>query len=181
VLARHAVGVGDLPRRDEEDAVRDALGRAGRGDGLAGLPEGLDTELGRAFGGHEPSGGQWQRIALARGLMRTDPLLLVLDEPTANVDPPTERAVFERYARAARAGTGAGGAITLLVSHRFATARAADLIVLLEDGRVVETGTHEELVRAGGAYAELHELQARAYRAEPGPRAGGPGRRGATS
>jgi ATP-binding cassette subfamily B protein len=164
LLAREAVGVGDLPRLDDEDAVLAALERAGADDVVARLPDGLDTALGRRFGGHELSGGQWQRVALARGLMPDDPLLVVLDEPTASVDAPTERALFERYARAARAAAESYGAVTLLVTHRFATARIADLIVVLEGGRVVDAGSHDELVARGGTYAELYALQAAGYR-----------------
>jgi ATP-binding cassette subfamily B protein len=165
LIAQHSIGAGDLPRIDDEAAARDALARAG-GEMLPdALPHGLRTPLGRTLArGRELSGGQWQRIALARGLMRRDPLLVILDEPTASVDAPTERALFERYAAVARAAGEAYGAVSLLISHRFSTARVADLIVLIENGRIVETGAHDELIQAGGAYAELYELQARAYR-----------------
>jgi ATP-binding cassette, subfamily B, bacterial len=96
--------------------------------------------------------------------MRTSPLLLLLDEPTAALDPEAEHALFERFARASRETGGRTGGITVLVSHRFSTVRMADLIVVLHAGRIVEVGTHEHLVGAGGRYAELFELQARAYR-----------------
>ncbi len=130
----------------------------------AELPEGLGTRLGRSFtGGRELSGGQWQRLALARGMMRDLPLLLILDEPTASLDAITEAALFERYL-AARQLAAQSGAITLLVSHRFSTVRMADLIVVLDQGRIAASGDHASLVRAGGLYAELYELQARAYR-----------------
>jgi ABC-type multidrug transport system fused ATPase/permease subunit len=163
LLLRETAGIGDLPGVDDRDAVLTALGRAGGQELVARVPRGLDTQLGRPFGGVELSGGQWQRLALARGLMRQDPLLIVLDEPTAALDAAAERALFERYARAARAGAAARGAITLLVTHRFSSARAADHIVVLEGGAVVETGHHDALVRAGGRYAELHALLARSY------------------
>jgi ATP-binding cassette subfamily B protein len=128
------------------------------------LPDGLETQVGNLYtAGQELSGGQWQRIALARGLMRQAPLLVVLDEPTASLDPPSEAALFAHYARAARELTAAHGTITLLVSHRFSTVRTADLIVVLDGGQVVESGSHEQLIAAGGQYAELFELQARAY------------------
>jgi ATP-binding cassette subfamily B protein len=97
-------------------------------------------------------------------MMRQAPLLLLLDEPTAALDAPTEHALFARYANAARRAAGASGAITLLVTHRFSTVRLADLIVVLDQGRVVEQGSHAALVARGGLYAELYELQARAYR-----------------
>ena len=113
--------------------------------------------------------GQWQKLALARGFMRQGPLLLVLDEPTAALDAETEHALFERYAAAARAG----GGITLLVSHRFSTVRMADLIVVLDGARLVEVGSHADLVARGGQYAELYGIQAAAYRDRRGR--GGPG------
>ena len=96
--------------------------------------------------------------------MALRPGLLLLDEPTASLDPQTEAALFERYAGAAARTARRTGAITVLVSHRFSTVRMADLIVVVSDGRIAETGTHEQLVAAAGAYAELYALQARAYR-----------------
>ncbi|MBA3653712.1 MAG: ABC transporter ATP-binding protein [Actinobacteria bacterium] len=165
LLAREGVGVGDLPLVDDGDAVASALGRAGA-DGLAeSLPAGLETQVGRSFvDGVELSGGQWQKLALGRAMMRATPLLLVLDEPTAALDAETEHALFERYAGAARRVAGGTGAITVLVSHRFSTVRMADMIVVVDGGRVVEVGSHDDLVGVGGLYAELYELQARAYR-----------------
>jgi ATP-binding cassette subfamily B protein len=164
LFLRETVGVGDLQRISDEGAVAGAMDRAGAGELRKRLPRGLDTRVGTGFtGGRELSGGQWQRLALARGLMRSDPLLVVLDEPTASLDAPTESALFDRYAAAARSLGAAEGTITLLVSHRFSTARAADLIVVLEDGEVRETGGHAQLMAANGTYAELFALQARAY------------------
>jgi ATP-binding cassette subfamily B protein len=108
--------------------------------------------------------GQWQKLALARGFMRDHPLLLVLDEPTAALDAETEHGLFERYAAAARRrGDGDAGRITILVSHRFSTVRMADLIVVLDGARLVEIGTHDELVTKGGQYSELYGIQAAAY------------------
>jgi ATP-binding cassette subfamily B protein len=130
---------------------------------VAKLAAGLDTQLGATWPeGVDVSFGQWQKLALARAFMRDRPLLLVLDEPTAALDPETEHALFERYAHAAR-GNGAGGRITLLVSHRFSTVRMADLIVVLEGAHVVEIGTHEELMANAKQYAELYGIQAAAY------------------
>jgi ATP-binding cassette subfamily B protein len=164
LLAGEAVGVGDLPRIDQAAALESALHRADATAVAAELPEGLGTRLGRSFtGGRELSGGQWQRLALARGMMRDLPLLLILDEPTASLDAITEAALFERYL-SARQLAAESGAITLLVSHRFSTVRMADLIIVLDQGRIVASGDHASLVRAGGLYAELYELQARAYR-----------------
>ena len=167
--AQRTVGVGDVPRLDERPAVDTAIGRAGAEDVVRTLADGLDTQLGPTWpNGVEVSIGQWQKLALARGFMRDEPLLLVLDEPTASLDAETEHALFERYANAARDnGNGdraTGGRITLLVSHRFSTVRMADLIVVLDGARVVEVGSHEELMAAAGHYAELYEIQAAAYR-----------------
>jgi len=160
--ARDSVGVGDLPRIGDDQAILHALDRAQAGKLVDRMPNGLDTQLGRAFThGHELSGGQWQRIALARGLMRDGPLLIVLDEPTASLDARAESALFAHYADIAREGGGAG-AITLLVTHRFSSVRSADRIVVLEQGRIVESGTHGDLIGRGGLYADLLELQARA-------------------
>ena len=169
--ARHTVGVGDVPRLEDGTAVTAAVTRAGADDVVAGLSSGLDTQLGQTWpGGVEVSFGQWQKFALARGFMRDQPLLLVLDEPTAALDAETEHALFERYAAVARgagsassATQNADGRITLLVSHRFSTVRMADLIIVLDGARVVEVGSHEELVGKGGPYSELYSIQAAAY------------------
>src|SRR5438093_599310 len=152
--ARHSVGVGDVTRLDDEAAVAAAVDRAGAEDVVARLPAGLETQLGPTWpGGVEVSFGQWQKLALARGFMRNEPLLLVLDEPTAALDAETEHALFERYAATARGG---GNRITILVSHRFSTVRMADLIVVLDGSRVAQVGTHEDLMGKGGPYAELY-------------------------
>ena len=160
--AAHSIGVGDLDRLDDRPAVEAAVERAGAADVVAHLRAGLDTQLGPTWReGVEVSFGQWQKLALARGFMRDEPLLLVLDEPTAALDAETEHALFERYAAAAK---GSEGRITILVSHRFSTVRMADLIVVLDGARVVEHGSHEELMARGGTYAELYGIQASAYR-----------------
>ncbi|MFJ5987013.1 ABC transporter ATP-binding protein [Lentzea sp. NPDC092896] len=164
LAARETVGVADIPRINDDAALNGALGRAGATSVVDGLPRGLDTQLGRAWdGGAELSGGQWQKLALARGLLRTDPLLAVFDEPTAALDPQTEHALFERFADAARAGK-SRGTVTLLVSHRFSTVRMADLIVVLDGGRIREMGSHEHLMAHPDLYAELYDLQSSAYR-----------------
>ncbi len=162
--ARQTVGIGDLHRLNDERAVLTAVSRAGAEDVILKLPAGLDTQLGPTWpGGSEVSFGQWQKLALARGFMRDRPLVLVLDEPTAALDAETEHALFERYAAAVREDHGVGR-ITVLVSHRFSTVRMADLIVVLDGARVVETGTHEALVAKQGQYAQLYSIQAAAYR-----------------
>lgn len=165
--ARYTVGLGDVPNLNSEPAVVAAVDRAGAGDVVARLTSGLETQLGPTWpGGAELSFGQWQKLALARGFMRNQPLLLVLDEPTAALDAETEHALFERYAAAARDGIGEKGTgrITILVSHRFSTVRMADLIVVLDGAQLVEFGTHEELMAKGGQYSELYSIQASAYR-----------------
>ncbi len=165
LILSESVGVGDLPRVEDHSTVRGAMERAGTAALEERLPAGLATRVGGRFtGGHDLSGGQWQRLALARGLMREAPALVVLDEPTASLDALSEAALFDRYTAAARALAAAQGTITLLVSHRFSTVRAADLIVVLERGKVLEQGSPAELLAAAGTYAELYELQARAYR-----------------
>jgi ATP-binding cassette, subfamily B, bacterial len=165
LTARQAVGVGDLPRLEDEDAMETALERAGAADVMAALPAGGDTQLGARWeGGVDLSTGQWQKLALGRALMRRDPLVVFFDEPTASLDARAEHALFERYAAEAREGA-ARGAVTVLVSHRFSTVHSADLILVIDGGGVTELGSHDELIVRDGLYAELYQLQARAYAA----------------
>ena len=162
--AVESVGVADLPELDSEPLALAALDRAGAADLPPQLPDGLATYIGGHYtGGHNLSGGQWQKLALGRAMRTASPLLVVLDEPTASLDAHAEHALFDRYAGAA-SSLASSGTITLLVSHRFSTVRMADLIVYLEDGHAVEAGTHEGLMTAGGRYAELFSLQAEGYR-----------------
>lgn len=164
-LARESVGLGDLPGIGDEDWVTRALERASATDVVTPLPDGLSTQLGKEYAdGIELSVGQWQKLALGRAMMREAPLLLVLDEPTENLDAYTEHAIFERYARASERAGHESGAITILVSHRFSTVRMADLIAVIDRGRVVQLGSHEELLASPGPYRELYELQSKAYR-----------------
>ncbi|HEV2178837.1 MAG TPA: ABC transporter ATP-binding protein [Gemmatimonadaceae bacterium] len=161
--AQHTIGVGDVPRVDDAAAVGAAVDRAGATDVIDRFASGLDTQLGPTWpGGVDVSYGQWQKLALARGFMRDDPLLLVLDEPTAALDAETEHALFERFASAARARR--TSRTTILVSHRFSTVRMADLIIVLDGAHLVEVGSHEDLLARGGQYAELYRIQAEAYR-----------------
>jgi ATP-binding cassette, subfamily B, bacterial len=163
-IVLESIGLGDVSHVDSEPAVRRALSDGAATDVLSALPQGLQTQLGTSWpDGTELSGGQWQRLAIARGMMRPDPLLLALDEPTSALDAQTEHALFDRYATTAR-DAGHRGAVTLLVTHRFSTVAAADIVLVLDSGRVVEQGTHQELMNAGGKYAELYNLQARGYR-----------------
>ncbi|MGH1493855.1 MAG: ABC transporter ATP-binding protein [Acidimicrobiales bacterium] len=162
--AQTTVGLGDEPRSDDRSAVGEAIDQAGAEDVIDHLALGLDTQLGPTWDeGVEVSHGQWQKLALARGFMRDDPLVLILDEPTSALDAETEHGLFERYASAAKKDRN-DGRITILVSHRFSTVRMADLIVVLDGSRLVEFGSHEDLVAAGGTYADLYDIQAASYR-----------------
>jgi ATP-binding cassette, subfamily B, bacterial len=163
--AVESVGVAELSSLDSEPFARAALDRAGAAGLDKQLPDGLSTYVGGPYtGGHNLSGGQWQKLALGRAMRAPDPLLVVLDEPTASLDAHAEQALFDRYTAAAQEYAARSGTITLLVSHRFATVRTADLIVYLEEGHATESGTHEELLSRGGRYAELFTLQASGYR-----------------
>jgi ATP-binding cassette, subfamily B, bacterial len=160
-----AVTVGDMDRLGDEATALAALERAGSADVLRSLPQGLATQLGPEWdGGVELSGGEWQKIALGRAMMRENPLLLVLDEPTAALDAETEHVLFERYAERAKELGRSQGTVTILVSHRFSTVRMADLIIVVGDGHILEMGSHDQLLQRGQTYAELFNLQARAYR-----------------
>jgi ATP-binding cassette subfamily B protein len=162
--AQRTVGLGELSQLDERPAAERAVGRAGADDVITQLPSGLDTQLGPRWDkGQELSFGQWQKLALARGLMREGPLLLILDEPTAALDAETEHALFARFAEASKTAA-ANGRVTVLVSHRFSTVRMADRIVVMDGAKVVEVGAHEELLAKGGPYSELYAIQAQAFR-----------------
>ena len=164
-VARETIGIGDLAALDEEPSIVAAVERAGAVDVLDALPAGLATQLGPNWpSGVDLSGGQWQKLAISRAMMRTSPLLLLLDEPTAALDADTEHRLFERWTTAVRELRQATGAVTVLVSHRFSTVRMADLIVVLDHGQVREVGSHAELMARGGMYAELFALQAKSYR-----------------
>ncbi|MFN2465074.1 MAG: ABC transporter ATP-binding protein [Candidatus Dormibacteria bacterium] len=162
---REAVGVGDLPQIENRPRIEAALAAADAADLPGRLSKGLETQLTKQFAaGEDLSGGQWQKLALGRAMMRQDPLVLALDEPSSGLDAEAEHLLFERYAGAARRGADGNGAITVLVSHRFSTVRMADLIVVVADGRPAEVGNHQELMHRRGLYAELFEIQASAYR-----------------
>jgi ATP-binding cassette subfamily B protein len=162
--AQHTVGIGSRPDIDDPEAVLAALDRARAEDVLRRLPNGLETLVGKTNdAGTDLSGGQWQKLALGRAMMRQSPLLLLLDEPTSALDAQAEHNLFEQYALGARRVAQVTGAITVLVSHRFSTVRMADSILVVGDGRIVEAGTHNELMALNGLYADLYGLQARQY------------------
>lgn len=163
--AGEVVGIGLLKELGNTVAYDAALDRAGAEAVIGELKGGYGTPLGRSFeDGIELSGGQWQKLALGRAMMRRTPLMLVLDEPTAALDADTEHRLFTRYADAAARVARETGAITVFVSHRFSTVRMADTIIVVDGGRVVEHGSHAQLMASNGLYAELYEIQARQYR-----------------
>ena len=157
LTARENIAAGDHERAEDVEGVRAAAAVAGAEEFVRILPEGFETRLGAEFyGGTELSGGQWQRLALARAFFRDTPFL-VLDEPTAALDPRAEHELFETVR------TLAAGRTVLLISHRFSSVRSADRIFVMDDGRIVESGRHDELMAQQGLYAELFSLQAAAY------------------
>jgi ATP-binding cassette, subfamily B, bacterial len=159
MLVGENVGAGDERYFEDQQRWQQAAEKGRAATFIEELPGGYQTQLGKWFkDGQELSGGQWQKIALARAFMRTDADILVLDEPTAAMDARAEAEIFEHFRTLAR------DRITILISHRFSTVRMADQIAVLDRGRIIEKGSHEQLMAAAGHYAQLFALQARGYR-----------------
>jgi ATP-binding cassette subfamily B protein len=153
------IGAGDVRHFEDEARWHEAAEKGMAAPTVAELPLGYRTPLGKWFNdGRELSGGQWQKIALSRAFMRSQADILVLDEPTAAMDAAAEATVYEHF-RSLTAGR-----IAILISHRFSTVRMADQIVVLQEGRIIERGSHDELMQTNGLYARLFSLQARGYR-----------------
>ncbi|HEX5023408.1 MAG TPA: ABC transporter ATP-binding protein [Candidatus Binatia bacterium] len=156
--ASENIGFGQIEAADQMDKIISSARKSGAHAMIENLPEGYQTMLGRWFhGGHELSLGQWQRIALARAFMR-DAEILVLDEPTASLDAQTEYEIFRHFQELTE------GKMAILISHRFSTVRMADRIVVIEGGQITEIGSHQELLRREGIYAQLFSMQAEGYR-----------------
>lgn len=163
IKAGECIGLGDPQAFDDRSRILSAVRLADAQALLDRLPQHLDTQLGSEFGGVQLSEGQWQKIALARASMRTEPLLMILDEPTASLDAPSEHAIYLHHMTRARELADRVGAITVIVSHRFSTISDADTILVMDQGELVEAGSHEHLMTLGGRYADLYSLQERAY------------------
>jgi len=158
LTVRENVVMGRPDEKADDERVMEALRRSRSEWLVKKMPNGLDSKVGRLFeGGHDLSGGEWQRLALAR-IMYRNADIWILDEPTSSLDPEAEAAIFAELKENLR------GRIGIVISHRFSTVRIADRIAVIDDGRVTELGTHEELLAAGNRYARLFELQASGYR-----------------
>jgi ATP-binding cassette subfamily B protein len=158
MLVKENIGFGKIENLHLDSSIRDAAAKSQALGVIAKLPEGFDQMIGRRFdGGVDLSGGEWQKMALARAYMR-DAQLLILDEPTATLDARAEYEVFLRFADLTK------DRMSVLISHRFSTVRMANRILVLENGEILEQGSHGQLVALGGRYAELFELQAAGYR-----------------
>ncbi len=158
LLVGENIGIGDVPNLENRQQVSDAAAKGMADDFIRDLPEHYDTQLGTWFHqGKELSGGQWQKIALSRAFMRNKADILILDEPTAAIDARAEAEIFSHFRELTR------DKISIIISHRFSTVRMADHIIVLEKGSITEQGSHQDLIKLGGQYATLFQLQARGY------------------
>ncbi len=158
-LVGENIGVGDVRHFEDEERWREAAGKGMADAIIEGLPAGYNTQLGKWFkDGQELSGGEWQKIALSRAFMRSEADILVLDEPTASMDAAAEAKIFEHFRKLTQ------NRIAILISHRFSTVRMANQIVVIENGRIIERGSHEDLITLDGHYARLFSLQAAGYK-----------------
>jgi len=163
LTVRENIAFGSLAHADDEDGVRSVARQAGLVPFIEALPDRWDTVMSSSYlGGVDASGGEWQRIAIARALfgLRHGARLLVMDEPAANLDARGEAALYDTFHELT------AGATTIAISHRFATVRKAERVVVLERGRIIEDGSHDDLIRAGGRYEELFRLQAKRFEEE---------------
>jgi ATP-binding cassette, subfamily B, bacterial len=163
LTVRENIAFGALTRADDEEGLRAVARQAGLLEFIGGLPDGWDTVMSSGLaGGVDASGGEWQRIAIARALfgLRHGARLLIMDEPAASLDARAEAQLYDTFHELT------AGATTIAISHRFATVRKAERVVVLDHGRVIEDGTHEELITADGRYAELFRLQAKRFEEE---------------
>lgn len=159
LTARENIAMGQVSKISDDAAIMEAADKAGAGELIRRLPQGIDTELGPLFdNGYELSGGQWQKIALSRAFMK-DAQVVILDEPTAAPDPKAEAEVYDNFTRLYE------GKTTIMISHRLSSCRHADRIIVLRDGKIIEEGNHDELIRREGEYAQMFTSQAKRYTA----------------
>ncbi len=164
LTVRDNIAFGSLAHADDEEGLRTVARQAGLLKFIEGLPKGWDTVMSSGFdGGVDASGGEWQRIAIARALfgLRHGAQLLIMDEPAASLDARAEAQLYDTFHELT------AGATTIAISHRFATVRKAERVVVLDNGQIVEDGTHEDLITADGRYAELFRLQAKRFEETP--------------
>jgi len=150
------VGVGNVERIDDSEYINEHLKKLGFIDIIRNLPQGIDTMLGREYKGTDLSGGQWQKVAIARGSIRTSDII-ILDEPTASLDPMAESDVFKQFL------TISSGKTSLMISHRIGSARLAKRIIIIKEGTIIEDGSHDELLKQNGEYTEIYKLQSSWY------------------
>jgi ATP-binding cassette, subfamily B, bacterial len=162
-VARESVGIGNLAAIENESAVWKSIERAGADQWVRELPEALESQLGKEFDGVELSQGQWQKISIARSMMRNRPLVTIFDEPTGALDVRSEDEILSMYARTIGDAVHVNGGFGFVVSHRLSMMPLMDKLIVLDEGRVIEAGTHDELMSNGGSYSKMFSRQASAY------------------